>query len=167
MVKIFISIIYIFLFLSNNSLAEKIVYLDVDYLLMNSNKGKIILRNLDEINLENIKKLEKKEKLLKEEEVKIIQQKNILNIEKYNEKVKNFKIKIEEHRKEKDSLVSAFNKRKETEINNFISMVDKILSEYVQNNSIDLVLNKKDILMGKNNYNITNNIMDIINNSID
>ena len=167
MIKIFISIIYILLFLSSNSLAEKIVYLDVDYLLMNSNKGKKILKNLDEINLQNIKKLEEKEKLLKEEEVKIIQQKNILNIDKYNEKVKNFKIKIEEHRSEKDLLVSSFNKRKETDINNFIKMVDKILSKYVQNNSIDLVLNKKDILMGKNSYNITNNIMDIINNSTD
>ena len=134
---------------------------------MNSNKGKKILKNLDEINLQNIKKLEEKEKLLKEEEVKIIQQKNILNIDKYNEKVKNFKIKIEEHRSEKDLLVSSFNKRKETDINNFIKMVDKILSKYVQNNSIDLVLNKKDILMGKNSYNITNNIMDIINNSTD
>ena len=35
----------------------------------------------------------------------------------------------------------------------------------MQNNEIDFVLNKKNILMGKNNYNITNNIMAIINNS--
>ena len=33
----------------------------------------------------------------------------------------------------------------------------------LKNNSIDLVLNKKDILIGKNNYNITDDILKIVN----
>ena len=59
--------------------------------------------------------------------------------------------------------VSNFKKQREEKINNFLKIVDKILAEYVKKNSIDIVLNKKDILMGKNNYNITNEIMQIIN----
>ena len=51
------------------------------------------------------------------------------------------------------------------EINKFIKLVDEILGEYVQKNAIDLVLNKKDILMGKNKYNITNEILELVNNS--
>ena len=42
--------------------------------------------------------------------------------------------------------------------------IDNVLREYVEKNSIDLVLNKKDILIGKNNYNITNEILKIVNN---
>ena len=44
-----------------------------------------------------------------------------------------------------------------------IALINKIIEEYVQKKSIDLVLNKKHILMGKNNYNITNEIMEILN----
>ena len=58
-----------------------------------------------------------------------------------------------------------FNKQKDENINNLLKLIDSILAEYVKENSIDLVLNKKDILMGKNNYNITNDIMVLINNS--
>ena len=61
-------------------------------------------------------------------------------------------------------MVKEFNNIKEKKINDFIIEVDKILKEYVQKNNIDLVLNKKDILMGNNNYNITNIIIDIVNN---
>ena len=39
------------------------------------------------------------------------------------------------------------------------------VADYVQKNSIDIVLNKKDILMGKNNYNITEEILKMVNNT--
>ena len=41
--------------------------------------------------------------------------------------------------------------------------ITEIVEAYVEKKSIDLVLNKKHILMGKNNYNITNEIMEILN----
>ena len=44
-------------------------------------------------------------------------------------------------------------------------MVNQILGDYVEKNAIDLVLNKKDILMGKNKYNITNEILELVNKS--
>ena len=51
-------------------------------------------------------------------------------------------------------------------LNSLIPLIlDKILADYVQKNSIDIVLNKKDILMGKNNYNITDEILKIVNNT--
>ena len=66
---------------------------------------------------------------------------------------------------DKDKLVKNFNQFRQQEINKFIKLVDEILGEYVEKNAIDLVLNKKDILMGKNKYNITNEIMELVNKS--
>ena len=161
----FIFFILINLFNVNSFASEKIVYLDLDYLLANSNKGKSVLLGLENINKKNVKMFKEKENLLSKEEKKLIQQKNILSNKVYSEKVNDLKKKINIYREEKKTLINKFKKQREEKINNFLKIVDKILAEYVKKNSIDLVLNKKDILMGKNNYNITNEIMDILNKS--
>ena len=142
---------------------EKIVYLDLDFIFANSIKGKNIQKELKNIDLENINILKEKENELKSEENKILSQKNILSEEIYNEKVNNFKKKLDNFRLEKDKLVKGFDKTQKTKLNEFMLEINKIIEEYVQKKSIDLVLNKKHILMGKNNYNITNEIMEILN----
>ena len=60
-------------------------------------------------------------------------------------------------------MAKNFKSIREKNINDFIRLVEKILEEYVKEESIDLVLNKKNILMGKNQYNITNNILEKVN----
>ena len=143
---------------------EKIVYLDLDFIFANSNKGKNIQEELKNIDLENINILKQKENELKSDENKILSQKNILSDEIYNEKVKNFQKKMDNFRLEKDKLVKGFDKTRKTKLDEFILEINDIVEKYVEKESIDLVLNKKHILMGKNKYNITNEIMDILNN---
>ena len=156
----FLLILLIFFCFTSNVLAiEKIVYLDLDYILSNSNKGKEILLDLEKKNTKNINILKSKEEILKNEEEDLLKQKNIISTEVYNEKVKNLQNKIKIFRSEKNKLVKEFKKNRETRINDFIKIVDNILGEYVKTNSIDLVLNKKDIIMGKNSYNITGEIL--------
>ena len=163
---LFIKFFIIFFFLTSLSFSgEKIVYLDVDFILANSDKGKIILSNLEKKNKENIKILQSKEKILKDEETEIIKQKNIISEVSYKEKINTLKSKIDTFKMDKDKLVKNFNQFRQQEINKFIKLVDEILGEYVEKNAIDLVLNKKDILMGKNKYNITNEIMELVNKS--
>ena len=159
----FFTIFFFFTVLSHSS--EKIVYLDVDFILANSEKGKIILSNLEKKNQANIKILQSKEKTLKDEEIQIIKQKNIISEDSYKEKVNQLKSKIDTFKKDKEGLAKNFNQLRKQEINKFIKLVDQILGEYVKKNAIDLVLNKKDILMGKNKYNITNEILELVNKS--
>ena len=52
---------------------------------------------------------------------------------------------------------------RQTKINNFLGVINKILEDYVEKNSINLVLNKKDILIGNNEYNITDEILELVN----
>ena len=162
--KNFFIIIFIFFnFITNSHSIEKIVYLDLDFILSNSNKGKEILLNLDKKNKKNIDLLKSKEELLKKEEENLIKQKNILSDESYKKKVQSLKDKISIYRSQKNKLVEEFKKTRETEINSFIKIVNNVLAEYVKVNSIDMVLNKKDIIMGKNSYNITENILKKVN----
>ena len=164
MKSFFIKFFILFFFLISTSHSiEKIVYLDVDFILANSEKGKIILLNLEKKDRENVKILQSKEKILKDEETQIIKQKNIISEASYNEKVNKLKGEIETFKK--DKLVKNFNQLRQEEINKFLKIVDQILAEYVKKNAIDLVLNKKDILMAKNKYNITNEILELVNKS--
>jgi len=59
-----ISIIFI-ISIQNAFSLDKIAYLDIDFILSNSNKGKSIIKILDEKNKVNISKLKEKEKILK------------------------------------------------------------------------------------------------------
>ena len=142
---------------------EKIVYLDLDFIFANSIKGKNIQEELKKIDLENINILKEKENELKSEENKILSQKNILSDDTYNEKVNNFKKKLDSFRLEKDRMVKGFDKTRKTKLDEFILEINDIVEKYVEKKSIDLVLNKKHILMGKNKYNITNEIIEILN----
>ena len=159
-----LKVLIFILFSSPASSQEKIVYLDLDFIFTNSIKGKNIQTELKNIDLKNINILKEKENELKIEENKILSQKNILSDEIYNEKVNNFKKKLDNFRLEKDKLVQGFDKTRKTKLNEFMLEINKIVEEYVEKKSIDLVLNKKHILMGKNNYNITNEILELLNN---
>ena len=163
MKNLFLSLLIFFYLIGNAFAIEKIVYLDLDYILSNSNKGKNILSDLDKKNNENVKILKSKEEILKTEEENLLKQKNIISNEAYNEKVKNLQNKVKIFRSEKNQLVTEFKKNRENKINDFIKIVDNILGEYVKANSIDLVLNKKDIIMGKNSFNITEEILKKVN----
>ena len=163
MKNLFLLLLVFFYLIVNAFAIEKIVYLDLDYILSNSNKGKNILSDLDKKNSENIKILKSKEEILKTEEENLLKQKNIISNEAYNEKVKNLKNKVKIFRSEKNQLLTEFKKNRENKMNDFIKIVDNILGEYVKANSIDLVLNKKDIIMGKSSFNITEEILKKVN----
>ena len=160
----FLFFFLLFTFSANNLFAkDNIVFLDLDYILSNSNKGKMILSELENLNKENLKKIKTKEDLIKKEEKDIINQKNIISEEIYSERVTNLKKKIKIFRNDKNELVKSFANQREKKINNFFQIINNILANYVEKNSIDLVLNKKDILIGKNEYNITSDILEIVN----
>ena len=61
------ALVLLFFFLSQTFLnaSEKIAFIDVDYVLNNSNYGKIILKQLETVNNENIKKFLQKNSLKK------------------------------------------------------------------------------------------------------
>ena len=97
---IFIFIIYLFNVTSLYS-AENIVFLDIDYVLNNSNLGKSIYIELEKINKENITKLNKKEKLIKEKQDNINKTKNVTAKEKLEKDIILFNKEVEQYKIEK------------------------------------------------------------------
>ena len=51
--------------------------------------------------------------------------------------------------------------------NKILSILEPILSDYVNKNQIDLLLNQKNIVIGKKNLDITDNIVLLLDKEID
>ena len=165
--KLVVKFFLLFFFSINLSIAsDKVVYIDIDYILSNSNKGKIIINNLEKKNRKNISKLKEKEDILKSKEKDIENKKNILSQEELSNLIDQLKNLIINFRKEKDELSKEFNSYKVDQISKLMKEINPIITNYVKENSIQIVLDKKNILIGKNEYDITEIILDKVNKEI-
>ena len=160
--KFFITISIIFFF--NNAYAKpNIVFIDIDFLIQNSNIGKLTLEKIEKNNLSNTNILKNKETSLRNKENEIKKKKNIITKEQFEVEVNNLKKDIDTFNKEKKKIISDFNKFKIDELNILLDKFNKIINEYVTQNSIELVLNKKNLYMGKVSSDITKDILTKIN----
>ena len=48
----------------------------------------------------------------------------------------------------------------------FIKLISPLINEYMDKNSISILMEKKNIFIAKSNYDITQNILEIINNEV-
>jgi len=139
------------------------VFLDIDYVLNNSNLGKSIYVELEKLNKSNIKKLSSKEILLKEKKLAIDKTKNISSKEKLDEDINIFNKEVEQYRLEKNKLLENFKNKKKRELDNFLIKINPLIQEYMKNNSIDIVLEKNQIFMGNSLKDVSNDIINLIN----
>ena len=167
--KIYFFCLIFFFFFSKNIYANetnKIVFIDIDYLINNSIIGKQTLQNLEKSNNENVKILKEKESILINKEKEIKKKQNILSDNEIKKEIDDLKIQIAKFRKEKDLIVKNSEKNKINELNKILDQFNEIIQEYMTENSIDIVLNKKNIFIGKVTSDITGVVLEKINNKI-
>ncbi len=162
-----VTLLFFFLNLNNSYSQDKIVYIDLDLVLNNSNIGKSILKELEEINNKNISDLKKKEIDLSKIENNIKQKENIISKENLEIEVNLLQEKIKKYRVYKNNLVSEFEKTKNEKLNNFFSQINPIIQNYMNKNSINILLERKNVFIGKTDSDITNEIIKEINNNFE
>ena len=167
MKKFFLSIfVIITLFTKTAFCEEKILFIDMDRVISTSNSGVSILEQLNKINKENIIFFNKEEKIFKEKEVKLISQKNIISETDFNSKVKKLKTEINDYNQKKNKMINNFKKLKADNTNKLSMSINKILVEYSVDNSISFILQKKNLIIGKTELDITDKIIKIVNSKV-
>ena len=148
-----ILIVLLFFFFSSNFSysSEKIAFIDVDYILNNSNIGKLILQELELVNDKNIKKINQKEQIIIKKKDNINKTKNISSKEQLEKDITNFNQEVEKFRSEKNQILNEFKLLKEKKLDNFLIKINPVIQEYMKNNSIDILFEKKQIYIGKKN----------------
>jgi Skp family chaperone for outer membrane proteins len=168
--RIFKNIFFILFFLaiSVNFLKaqEKVSYIDIDYILSSSVPGKLLLNKLKEDEELKINIFKSKDKDFKQKETKILAKKNLISKEEINKELKSLQIKFNEYRKDKAEQIQELKIKRKRNIVNFISLLNPIIEKYMSDNSIYMVIDKKNVFIAKKDYDITNNLIELINNQI-
>ena len=168
MLKRLILITFSFLLSFNMALADdlKIAFVDIDGIISQSIAGKEITKTLNNLNNKNSKKFKEKEKKLVDEENNIIKQKNILSKEELDIKIKTLQGNVINFKKDVNIARADLDKKRLEATAKLINVLNIILSEYSKKNSISLIIQKKNIVIGKTELDITSQILKLVNAKI-
>ena len=167
MIRNLIYTIFIFLIVTNQTLAqEKVVFIDINFIFKNSIVGKELNEKIakkdNEINLE-IKKFKNDIEVEKNE---ITSQKNVISIEEYNKKIKILETKINKMNDLISKKTDELNKFKKNVETSFSKELNLIVEKYSTENSIDMILDKSNILMARKELNITQQVINLFNENV-
>ena len=158
--------IILFVFCFKNLYSDAPYFVDFKFILNQSNAGKKAQETLKS-KLENgLKNLKNKESKIQEEEKKIIQQKKLISPEEYKKKVTELRKKVSNLQKERNSLLENISKERSKARNELLKNLNPILSEYMKNNKIRIILDKKSILLADENLDLTDEIIKILNTKL-
>ena len=165
----FLLVAHTILFLLFNSIVyanNNIVFINMDKVLSTSKPGSFVLRQLEDLNKKNIESFKKKETLLKEQEKNLINQKNILSDVEYNDRINKRKSEINNYNASKKKKILDFNTLRQKNTNKFLTLINEILANYSDENKISIILQKKNLILGKSELDITDKVIIIVNNEI-
>ena len=156
--------ILVFFFLFQSNLAAKAsYYLDFKYILNQSDAGKKVQTTLKDKLEKGIKSLKDKENLIREEEKKIIKQKKVLSPEEYKKTVNELRKKVSSLQKDRNALIDTVARQRAKARNELLKNVNTILSNYMKEKNIGMVIDKKYLLLADESLDITKDIMILLN----
>ena len=161
---LFISILLITL--TTKSFSQNIAYADLDKIVKTSEVGIKIITYFNDKNNKLIKKVKLDEKNLREKEKSVVSQKNILQPDEYEKKVNDIKTEIINLNKINSIELKNINNEKNAVTKSFLDEINKILKEFAENNKIDIIMSSNQILIGKSNLDVTDEILKLVNNKI-
>lgn len=162
----FLILITILFFSFNSTIAstnENVRYVNIDVILNNSDLGKIIINKLKKQNDANIDKIKTIEIEIKKENEELTKLKNVITEEEFNKKLVLLKKKIDDFNILKNKLSNELNEFKKKEIKLFFEKINPIIEQYMEQNSIALILEKKNIFVARSDYDMTQELLDLIN----
>ena len=159
-------IVIILFFYQNNSFSDDIVYLDIQYIIDNSNIGKFYKNKIKKIQDNYNIDSKSKEEEIKNSRNKLNDQKNILSQSEYKKKLSEFNELVNNYKKNRITLNNNIIDEKKKYTSKILTILNPLLTNYVDENKIKLVVDKKNVLVGTKKLDITPNILEILNNEV-
>ena len=112
------------------------------------------------------KNLQNAEEKIKKKNDELKKTKNLISKDEFNDKVSKFRDELKQFEAKKIKIINEINKKRQQELNEFLSLINPLVQEYMEKNSIDIVIDKKNIFIAKSELDITKDILEIVNNKI-
>ena len=165
LVKFFV--VTFFLLICTHTFADqKIVVLDMTHALNQSTAGKGAQEFLTKTFDDNLKKFAGIEKALKEEEQDLLAKKNILSKEEYGKKMNSLRKRNIDYQTERRTAIDKITMHRAEARETLLKKLKPILESYIKENSVSLVVDKKYILGGGAQSDITKVIVEKLNKDL-
>ena len=156
-------ILFFFLFSGISQSNETIKFIDINYIVNNSDAGKALNKIIEsktktiETDIQNLaKKLEDKKK-------KIVSQKNILKKEEFDKLVLNYEKELKSFENFRKKKNGDFNKFRIESSKKILDLLNPIITNFLKNESIKILLQKEKILFADDELDITKEILEQFN----
>ena len=162
-----IIIFFVLFFQFNFAIANtKIAFIDMNKVISTSKPGSSMLMQLNDINKINLNKFKNETKKLKEQESKLILQKNILSETDFQSNIQKLKLEIDNYNVSRDKINNNFNKLRIDSTSELLKLINPIIINYSNDKLISMIFKKKDLVIGMTELDITDEIIKIINKDI-
>ena len=165
LVKFFV-VTFLLLIYTHASAEQKIAYLDMKFVLNNSKAGKGAQDFLQKSFKENQKKFLDEENTLKKKENDLLAQKTILTKKEYQKKSDDLRKKVLDYQLQRRATLEKITSQRAEARQKLLEKLDPIMKTYIKENDISLIIDRKNVLMGNTNLDITNVIVEKLNKEL-
>tara|TARA_Y100000816_G_scaffold286659_1_gene268149 strand:+ start:332 stop:847 length:516 start_codon:yes stop_codon:yes gene_type:complete len=162
--RVFYSFILIFFLSSSISQSsESIRFIDINFIVKNSEVGKSLNKIIEskKKTIENdIKNLSKK---LEDQKKRIVSQKKILKKEEFDKLVINYEKELKSFNDLRNKKNKDFNKFRIESSKKILDLLNPIITNFLQNKSIKILLQKEKIIFADDELDITKDILELFN----
>ena len=160
------TLLFFFLTFSKVFSNENIAFLDVNYIVNKSKPAVTIIKGIEKQREKETKNLKKIEDQLKKKNDEIVKSKNLLSEKELKDKISSLRKEAKAFEQTKIKKINEINKKKATELNKFLQLIRPVIAEYMKENSISMIIDKKNLFMGESKKDITKDILDLVNKKI-
>ena len=161
-------IFFVFLILNfyNLSFAEEAYFIDMSKLLNQSEAGKEAQHFLKKKIITEDKKIKEEGELLKKEEIDLIAKKKTLSADEYKKKLNQLREKNIKFQRKRTSFARTIAKQRAEARNSLLKTLNPILTKYMSENNIKIIIDKKYVIMANSKIDLTSKILEILNKEL-
>ena len=150
----------------NLSFAAETYFIDMNKLLNQSKAGKEAQDFLKKKIITGDKKLKEEGGLLKKEEIDLIAKKKTLSADEYKKTLNQLREKNVKFQRKRANFTTAIATQRAKARNRLLKALDPVLSKYMSENNIQIIIDKKYVVMADSKIDLTGKILKILNKEL-
>ena len=159
----FAKIFFLVFFIGVSNAKENIRFININYIVNNSEAGKVLNKIIENKSKKIKSELNDLSKKIENKKDKIISQKNILKKEEYNKLVKTYEDEVKNFNDIRFKKNEDFNKYRINSQKKIIEALNPLITAFLEKESVQILLQKEQIIFGDKELDITEEILKIFN----
>ncbi len=159
----FAKIFFIFLLVGISNANENIKFININYIINNSEAGKALNKIIENKGKKINSELNDMGKKIENKKDKIISQKNILKKEEYEKLLKSYDEEVKKFNNIRKKRNEDFNKFRINSQKKILETLNPVITAFLKKDSVQILLQKEQIIFGDKKLDITEEILNIFN----